>query len=58
MTDHELLAVRYFMEYYKQYLLGRKFLVRTPPSTEVAVQPEGAKGTHSQVVGNTVSFHI
>ena len=29
VTDHELLAVRYFMEYYKQYLLGRKFLVRT-----------------------------
>ena len=29
VTDRELLAVRYFMEYYKQYLLGQKFLVRT-----------------------------
>ena len=29
VTDRELLAVRYFMEYYKQYLLGRKFLART-----------------------------
>ena len=29
VTDRELLAVRYFMEYYRQYLLGRKFLVRT-----------------------------
>ena len=26
-TDHELLAVRYFMEYYKHYLLGRHFRV-------------------------------
>ena len=29
VTDRELSAVRYFMEYYKQYLLGQKFLVRT-----------------------------
>ena len=29
VTDHELLAVRYFTEYYRCYLLGRKFLVRT-----------------------------
>ena len=29
VTDRELLAVRYFVEYYKQYLLGRKFRVRT-----------------------------
>ena len=29
VTDRELLAVRYSMEYYKQYLLGRKFLART-----------------------------
>ena len=29
VTDRELLAVRYFIEYYRQYLLGRKFLVRT-----------------------------
>lgn len=29
ITDKELLAVRHFVEYYKQYLLGRKFLVRT-----------------------------
>ena len=28
-TDRELLAVKYFMEYYKHYLLGRRFLVRT-----------------------------
>jgi hypothetical protein len=28
-TDKELLAVSYFIEYYKQYLLGRKFCVRT-----------------------------
>ena len=28
-TDKELLAVRYFIEYYRQYLLGRKFCVRT-----------------------------
>ena len=29
VTDRELLAVCYFMEYYKQYLLGQKFLVQT-----------------------------
>ena len=29
VTNRELLAVRYFMEYYKQYLLRRKFLART-----------------------------
>ena len=29
VTDRELLTVRYFIEYYRQYLLGRKFLVRT-----------------------------
>jgi hypothetical protein len=29
ITDKELLAVRYFIEYYRQYLLGRKFCVRT-----------------------------
>ena len=28
VTDKELLALRYFIEYYRQYLLGRKFLVR------------------------------
>jgi len=28
-TDKELLAVRYFIEYYRQYLLGRKLCVRT-----------------------------
>jgi hypothetical protein len=29
VTDKELLALRHFVEYYRQYLLGRKFLVRT-----------------------------
>ncbi|MCG8045846.1 MAG: RNase H-like domain-containing protein [Candidatus Thiodiazotropha endolucinida] len=29
VTDRELLAVRYFVEYYRQYLLGRKFTVRS-----------------------------
>ena len=29
VTDKELLALRFFIEYYKQYLLGRKFVVRT-----------------------------
>ena len=29
VTDKELLAVRYFMEYFRQYLLGRTFLIRT-----------------------------
>lgn len=29
ITDKESLAVRHFIEYYKKYLLGRKFLVRT-----------------------------
>ena len=29
MTDWELLAVRFFMEYYKHYLLGRQFVART-----------------------------
>ncbi|CAC5398529.1 unnamed protein product [Mytilus coruscus] len=28
VTDKELLALRYFIEYYRQYLLGRKFSVR------------------------------
>ena len=28
-TDPELLAVKYFMEYYKHYLLGRHFRVRS-----------------------------
>lgn len=29
MTDKELLGVRYFVEYYRQYLLGHKFTIRT-----------------------------
>ena len=29
ITDKELLAIRHFVEYYRQYLLGRKFLVRS-----------------------------
>ena len=29
VTDQELLALRYFIEYFRQYLLGRKFKVRT-----------------------------
>ena len=28
-TEKELLAVRYFIEYFRQYLLGRRFLVRS-----------------------------
>ena len=29
ITEKELLAVRYFVEYFRQYLLGRRFTVRT-----------------------------
>ena len=29
ITDKELLTIRHFVEYYRQYLLGRKFLVRS-----------------------------
>jgi len=29
VTDKELLSLRYFVEYYRQYLLGRKFVLRT-----------------------------
>ena len=29
ITEKELLAVRYFVEYFRQYLLGRRFVVRT-----------------------------
>lgn len=29
VTDKELLAVRYFVEYFRQYLLGRRFKIRT-----------------------------
>ena len=29
ITEKELLAVRFFIEYFRQYLLGRKFLVRS-----------------------------
>lgn len=29
ITDKELLALRYFVEYFTQYLLGRRFTVRT-----------------------------
>lgn len=29
ITEKELLAVRYFIEYFRQYLLGRRFLVRS-----------------------------
>jgi hypothetical protein len=29
VTEKELLALRHFVEYYRQYLLGRKLLVRT-----------------------------
>jgi hypothetical protein len=29
VTDRELLAVKYFVEYYKYYLLGQQFLVRS-----------------------------
>ena len=28
-TDRELLALKYFVQYYKHYLLGRKFIVRS-----------------------------
>ena len=28
-TDRELLALKYFVQYYKHYLLGRKFVVRS-----------------------------
>ena len=28
-TDWELLALKYFVQYYKHYLLGRKFVVRS-----------------------------
>ena len=29
MTDQELLAAGFFMEYYKHYLLGRRFVAQT-----------------------------
>jgi hypothetical protein len=29
LTEKELLAVRYFIEYFRQYLLGRRFRVRS-----------------------------
>ena len=29
ITEKELLAVRYFIEYFRQYLLGRRFKVRS-----------------------------
>lgn len=29
ITDKELLALRFFVEYFRQYLLGRQFTVRT-----------------------------
>ena len=29
ITEKELLAVRYFIEYFRQYLLGRRFRVRS-----------------------------
>ena len=29
ITEKELLAVRFFVEYFRQYLLGRRFLVRS-----------------------------
>ena len=29
VTDRELLAVKYFVDYYKRYLLGRTFVVRS-----------------------------
>ena len=29
ITEKELLAVRFFIEYFRQYLLGRRFLVRS-----------------------------
>ena len=29
VTEKELFAVRYFIEYFRQYLLGRRFLVRS-----------------------------
>ena len=29
ITEKELLAVRFFIEYVRQYLLGRKFIMRT-----------------------------
>ena len=32
VTDKELLSIRHFVEYYKQYLLGRTFCVRTGSS--------------------------
>ena len=38
LTDHEQQAVRFFMEYYKQYLLGKKYTARS--EHQVAVQFE------------------
>ena len=29
ITENELLSIRYFIEYYRQYLLGRRFRVRS-----------------------------
>ena len=29
VTDKKLLSIRYFVEYFRQYLLGRQFTVRT-----------------------------
>ena len=29
ITEKEILAIRYFIEYFRQYLLGRKFVVRS-----------------------------
>ena len=29
MKDQELLAMRFFIEYYKHYLLGRQFVAQT-----------------------------
>ena len=61
ITDKELLAVRYFIEYYRQYLLGRKFCFRTDQQALIWLfilkEPKGRIARWLEIL-STVDFSV
>ena len=55
VTEKELLAVRYFIEYFRQYLLGRRFLVRSDHQSLVWLfrlkEPRGKVARWIEILG-------
>ena len=53
ITEKELLAVRYFIEYFRQYLLGRRFLVRSDHQALVWIfKLKESRGKQAQCSGD------